>query len=370
MQIVYVSGIILSVILNMMVIIVLVKKKRDINHIDLCIISLAVSDLLQAGLGYSLEIYSFHYDTAMLSKIWCNISGFSITYLALVSICHFVGLSLERYLVLKYPLKARAWYARPWIGFYIIVPSWIYALGCSLPPLFGWSSYKRLNDATLMCQVDLISEDKHMQSYLWFLLTACFAIPLIFIVIFSILLLRQTRIVRHEIATLGVDEKHLARRREGERKLAIITIIIVCVFVVAWAPYTACVFVYSAKSRVSDQLLFYSAIFAKMSTIHNPIIYSIFNKKFQDRCRRIFCCKTTTIPFSSSTFMSRCTSATQTDRRQLSMSCATLASTINQSTIELHTISEENNDMAKTRGYIEKYAEIQKDERERKMDSE
>lgn len=287
-EIFYVTGILLSVIPNLLVIIVLLNKRHKLNHLDLCIVSLAVSDCLQAGIGYSLEIYSFDFSSDSERFPSCKIAGFSITLLALVSICHLVGLSIERFAIHRFPIKARLWYTNRKIALYIIVPSWLYSLGCSLPPLFGWSSYRNLKQGSLFCQVDLTSGDERAASYLWFLLVLCFICPTLIIIVFSVLICKESRKVRQDVAALGMSQPHIERRRLEERRHAIMTFICTFVYIISWSPYAACCFVYALNGKVSETHIISSAVFAKLSTIYNPFIYTIFNKSFRRGCLKLF----------------------------------------------------------------------------------
>ena len=53
------------VILNALTVLVLVKKGGKLTYMDLILISLSVSDLLQAALGYSVEIFAYYSESSM-----------------------------------------------------------------------------------------------------------------------------------------------------------------------------------------------------------------------------------------------------------------------------------------------------------------
>lgn len=287
----YLIGIILCMLLNLLVIVVSLSKKSKINHLDLCIISLAVSDFLQAGMGYSLEIHGF-INVEVVNTISCGVAGFPVTFFALVSITHLVGISLERFVIMKFPIQARMWSKQSKVSLYIIIPSWLYGLGCALPPLLGWSSYRRLKKGDYLCQVDLNSGKAEAYSYLWFLISTCFIVPMIIISISSALILVEAKNITKEVSALGLRGRHAARRRLDERKHAYMVVVIIVTYVISWSPYATCVFVFSSKGTVSDNLLNFSAIFAKISAIYNPIIYSLFVTPFRKQCLQFFGCRT------------------------------------------------------------------------------
>lgn len=339
----YIIGIFIGVILNMVVVLVLLSKKREVNHLDLTIVSLCLSDIFQAGVGYSVEIYSFYQDEGP-SKQLCEISGFTITFLAFVSICHLVGLSIERYIILKFPLKARVWYGQPQIALYIVIPSWVYAFFCALPPLVGWSSYRRINNSSHLCQVDLTTSQNNSLTYLWFLLGSCFVLPLVFITSFSLLLLRESRNTLNEISSLGgISEANIVRRQKKEKELSYMTLAFIAAYVISWLPYAICVFLSSAQKDVKYISLSASGIFAKLSILYNPFILLFMNRSFRSRCRYFFCCGSA--PKRENTQTSQ-TTVVRGDA-DMSKSCTTLASTTD---MELATITQDKkqNDVGKT----------------------
>ena len=66
------------------------------------------------------------------------------------------------------------------------------------------------------------------------------------------------------------------------------SMVLIATFLMAWTPYSVCVFVVTVNGHVPAGLLSFASVFAKSSTLYNPIIYSIFMKDFRDRCKRFF----------------------------------------------------------------------------------
>ena len=88
------------ILFNAVVVALLLKKGNRINYLDLVLVSLAISDALQAAVGDSIEIQAF-YSGNELVGIPCTISGFSTTFLGLVSIAHLVGITVVKHVILK-----------------------------------------------------------------------------------------------------------------------------------------------------------------------------------------------------------------------------------------------------------------------------
>lgn len=286
----YICGVIISMLLNSLVVIVMATKGKQVNHLDLLMLSLAISDVLQTATGYPFEIYSL-FNSTEIEETPCTIAGFSITFLALVSICHLAGISIERCIILTFPLKIRNWFASRWVSLYIIVPSWLYGFLWAVFPLLGWSSYEREQGAKHRCSVDLNSPKTNARSYAWGMLVFCFIIPVLCIGVCSFFILREMKKMTNQVAVLGISEDQAASRRKLEIKHTIMSLVLIGTFIVAWSPYAACVFVMTIKGRIEESLLTGSAILAKTSTLYNPIVYIIFMKDFRRRCMLLFGCR-------------------------------------------------------------------------------
>lgn len=67
---------------------------------------------------------------------------------------------------------------------------------------------------------------------------------------------------------------------------------VTCCFVIAWVPYALASILISfigVQSTGVSSLSFFPAMFAKTSTVYNPIIYFIFNKNFRSEVLKLLC---------------------------------------------------------------------------------
>lgn len=238
----FIIGVIISLILNLIVCLVVLSKRKKINYFDILMLSMGISDIIQATTGYPVEIHSFMSEKE-IGKVACTIAGFSTTFLALVSISHFVGLSIQRSLILRNPWKARRWVTQPKISLYIIIPSWVYGLVWSGFPLFGWSAYKREQGAKHRCSVDIATNENNAQSFAICMLVFFFTIPVVIILITSTLNIIEMKRITREGEALAVDDKKLRARKKNEAKHTAMALVLILVFLVSWAPYATCVFV-------------------------------------------------------------------------------------------------------------------------------
>ena len=244
---------------------------------------MAVSNLLQSAIGYPIEISSFNKHPNSNDNDLCRLAGFSVTFLSLVSIFHLVGISLERFAILRFPFKVRVAFKNPKFVLFIVIPSWFTGFIFSIPPLFGWSEYKRLQPDDFACQLDIESRSWSSLSYLWSLLIMGFALPVFVITVTSIVNIRKVKALSTDVATLGLTDRHTAIRRLNERNMTLMVLAIIAAFLIAWLPYALCVIIYTNNGSVSDEFLNFATLLAKTSTIYNPIIFTIRTKLTRNR---------------------------------------------------------------------------------------
>ena len=283
-------GLLVCGLLNLLVIVVLLKKGNEISYMDLLMISLAISDLLQASVGYSVEVHSYYMATS-ISSTSCKISAFSTTFLGLVSISHLVGIALERHIIIRYPIKMRDWLRCNALSLYVIVPSWLYGFVWALFPLFGWNRYMRVPHMKHSCGLDMTSTDLKYTSYTYNLLVWCFVIPIIIISYCTFHICKSLRSQRTFSIHLNLGDSVVESRKKMERQQTVTSLFIIAAFLISWSPYALCVLMLTAKNRLPDHLLTVATLCAKSSTFYNPIIYSVFVEDFRARCKCLFTCR-------------------------------------------------------------------------------
>ena len=285
----FLFGLVICILLNLLVIVVLLRKGRDICFMDLLMISLSISDLLQTSIGYSVEIHS-HYTGRLISHTSCKVAAFSVTFLGLVSIAHLVGIAVERHIVLRYPVRMRTWVNNVTSSLYVIVPSWIYGLLWALFPLLGWNRYIRQPGTTHLCGLDMTNTGLQYTCFNYNLLFWCFVLPVLIIAYCSYHICRALRSRRSASILLNMGSTVIESRKKMERQQTVMSLVIIGAFLFAWSPYACCVLVLTAQGSLSGKLLDIASVFAKTSSMYNPIIYLIFVEDFRVRCKQFFGC--------------------------------------------------------------------------------
>uniref|UniRef100_A0A8C5SR64 G-protein coupled receptors family 1 profile domain-containing protein n=1 Tax=Laticauda laticaudata TaxID=8630 RepID=A0A8C5SR64_LATLA len=206
----------------------------------------------------------------------CNFYAFCGALFGITSMMTLLAISVDRYCVITKPLQSlkRSTKKRSCI---IIMFVWLYSLGWSVCPLFGWSSYIP-EGLMISCTWDYVSYSPSNRSYTMLLCWCVFFIPLMIIFhcyLFMFLTIRSTGSSKRK--------KSSSQSIKNEWKLAKVAFVAIVVYVVSWSPY-ACVtlIAWAGYARV---LTPYSksvpAVIAKASAIHNPIIYAIIHPSYR-----------------------------------------------------------------------------------------
>nr|BAF95844.1 opsin [Podocoryna carnea] len=265
----------LSASLNTAIIIALIRTWNKLSSYDVTLLFLTTVELLQAVIGYPIELTTNLREGGPL----CIIAGYSTTTLALTSISILVALSFMRLLSVTQPLKAVEWIKTRRYSIYLILPSCIYGFMWGIFPLIGWSEYAPELGSNKRCTIDLHSEDNATRSYLYSLLLFCYVLPLTTMTI-NFYKIRK-KIIEQSVKLSQNRERIRTNRIKRERRLAIATFVMTVVFLVAWTPYAVAIFIIGFQKRVDEAWFFmdYSSLLAKSSTFFNPLIYVLMHRK-------------------------------------------------------------------------------------------
>ncbi|XP_047126525.1 medium-wave-sensitive opsin 1 [Hydra vulgaris] len=273
----------LSFVLNATVIFV-VLSKSSIDARETILMSLAVCDGLQSIIGFPNEIYGYvNKDNPFKSESLCKTSGFVVMCLAITAISHLVSLCIYRYAAIVYPMETQVFVTSPIkVTLYLVLPNWIYGLFWSITPFLGWNEIVREKQDTYRCSINLYPNDQIKQSYLYALTIFCYFLPLsiiIYCIIKVHLELRCMLKLGKQIS--GADASITKATYKLEKEHFISVFLIVVSFFTVWTPYFICVCFLVYGRSLPSGFLTYCALFAKSSTIINPIVYCIVYKEFR-----------------------------------------------------------------------------------------
>jgi r-opsin len=292
------------------------------------IINLMAADLIFL-VNLPLSIYNSYFGKWMLPKEICYIYGICGGLFGFVSIITLTMISIERYLVIKYPFKAlESSNRKTSIGLVLI--AWTYgAIICALP--FQTPNAYVQEAFLTTCTFDFISRDRRTRVILITMCIVGFIMPLLVMAIFYTLIVRHvmkkskhlTNKYRKHISTkpsvLGRQLKATPNRKKNskhrepsndkigptadqaslctqrgthgkqtnsfvsETRLALKSFVLVFLFLLIWSPYFTIVliaqFSQNRSKYITPTMAFVPSLFAKMSLLVNPIVYAFTNQK-------------------------------------------------------------------------------------------
>ncbi|KAM7113278.1 LOW QUALITY PROTEIN: melanopsin-like [Ciconia maguari] len=274
----------IGIIGNLLVLYAFHSNKKLRTTQNYFILNLAVSDfLIQPSQAPMCFVNSLHREW-ILGDIGCDLYAFCGALFGITSMMTLLAISVDRYLVITKPLRSIQWSSKK-RTMQIIAVVWLYSLGWSVAPLFGWSSLLCLRALMISLYMDYVTYSPANRSYTMILCCCVFFIPLIIIFhcyLFMFLAIRRTD---RDVQKLGSCSRksYLSQSMKNEWKLAKNCFCVIIVFVLSWSPY-ACVPLIAWTGR-GNTLTPYSksvpAVIAKASAIYNPIIYAIIHPRYR-----------------------------------------------------------------------------------------
>ncbi|XP_020897723.2 melanopsin-like [Exaiptasia diaphana] len=256
------------------------------------LVSMVFNDWLRSVLVQTVAVYMNHTNFGKMSSWYCQYFAFTSTFFGLNSIIHLTALAVEKYKTIVNPLANR----RHKKEAKIIIPClWAFSLAWSVCPLIGWSSYSNVPGHYVGCSISWYSSNASDKVYVFSLFAVFFFVPLsttmyCYVKIYFVLkTLTNKDIKRWGSESLAAKETIKAKVRSTKMAFAMIT-----GFIFAWTPYTIVSLCAAFGYQVHPLVVTCSAIFAKTSTIYNPVILIFLHTNFRKtllRCMKRLQCK-------------------------------------------------------------------------------
>ncbi|KAM9827938.1 parapinopsin a isoform 2-T2 [Syngnathus typhle] len=265
---------ILGIVLNILVIVVTVRHKQLRQPLSYALVSLAVCDLGCAVFGGLPTTVTTAMGYFSFGRLGCILEGFAVAFFGIASLCTIGVISVERYIVVCYPMGAALFQTRHAIAG--VVLSWVWSFVWNTPPLFGWGSFE-LEGIKTSCAPNWYSRDAGNISYIVIYFLLCFALPFSIIAVSYLRLLWTLR----QVTKRQVSEAGSTHRMEVQ--VARMVVAMVLAFLVTWLPYAsmALAVVIDPTLKIDPLIATIPVYFAKSSTVYNPIIYVFMNRQFR-----------------------------------------------------------------------------------------
>ncbi|XP_066932530.1 blue-sensitive opsin-like [Clytia hemisphaerica] len=287
------SVVVLSIPLNSLIIIVFLKTRQSRHdaHRDFLILSLAVSDILQALFGYPAEIRSlFNGELQDAESAACKFTAFAVTFFGLTSINHLVFMMIKRACIVLYPFGTLT--TEKFYSYVSVTFSWLISFVFALIPWVSWSGYGGTKDR---CSINWKDGSLHNRIYLYILFGCQFVLPFLIIIICYFIILKVLRksvdSQRSRNASLPKEIQEKLKKNESERKAVSMVVLMTSAYLIAWTPYAiiSLMTINMGDDFISQNAVLYISFLAKSSTLCNPVIYAIYsNKEYRMRMIRSY----------------------------------------------------------------------------------
>ncbi|XP_043990808.1 melanopsin-like [Gambusia affinis] len=274
---------------NALVIYVFCRSKTLRTPSNLLVVNLAVADFLMSVTQSPVFFVASLHRRWVFGEFACELYAFCGALFGIASMMTLTAIAADRCLAITRPLALLGAVSRQRLSV-VAVGVWVYSLGWSLPPFFGWSAYVPEGLQT-SCSWDYMSFTVTVRTYTILLFLFVFFIPLAVIGSCYLAIFRAVRRAAQEVKRLSSGETTKAYERlRGEWRMARVALGVILLFVVSWSPYSAVALTATAgyAHLLTPYMNSVPAIIAKASAVHNPIIYAITHPKYRAAIGRHF----------------------------------------------------------------------------------
>uniref|UniRef100_A0A8C5M793 Opsin n=1 Tax=Leptobrachium leishanense TaxID=445787 RepID=A0A8C5M793_9ANUR len=269
-----------SVFGNSMLIYISYKKRQFLKPAEYFIVNLASSDLAMTIILYPLAITSSFSHRWIYGSHVCLFYAFCCVLFGICSLSTVTVLSMVCCMKVCFPVYGNRFDHK--LGCILVICVWAHAAIFAFLPLVHLGEYG-LEPYGTACCIDWQSSkiNSVAKYYTIALFVVCFIIPCGIIITSFTLILITVKESRKAVAQHGTTPTRMSKVQTIIIKLSIS----VCVgFFTAWSPYAVIsMWATFGSNDVIPPLAFaIPSVFAKSSTIYNPIIYLVLKPNFRD----------------------------------------------------------------------------------------
>lgn len=287
MGVVYIFLFIAAISGNGLVLYLYTKESKLQTASNLLVVNMALSDFIMIVSNFPFFTYNcFNGGVWSFSLKYCELYAALGSVTGICSIWTLVFISYDRYNVIvngvggspltKGKASAMALFA------------WVYAIGWSIPPFFGWGKY--IPEGILdSCSFDYLTRDFSTRSFGVAIFVFDYCIPMFVIVLSYVFIVRA--IIDHEAAMreqarkMKVDtlRSNVQSAESAELRIAKVAMTNVAIWITCWTPYAAIAVqgLFMDQSSITPLKTILPALLAKSCSCYNPIVYAINHPKFR-----------------------------------------------------------------------------------------
>lgn len=250
---------------NLLILICLYKYKRLRTSMGILIGNLALTDLITGAVLIPLDLYGLKSDLYR-NKHACLFRLGTFVVLLGCSILNMLGMSLERFVALAYPLKHMSSKTKMMVKYYISF-SWVLMIVIAYIPHFGLQKFKP--------EMPCIYTEQFTEEYIHFV-TILFSICIfINIGFFGV-------VIRIVVAAVITTDRNQQPRCVTQKKKSLLMLVLTAMFMLCWGPFCVLSLVgLFYQWETYNSTMRYCILVGFLNSCFNWIIYGLTNTKFR-----------------------------------------------------------------------------------------
>ena len=280
--------------MNLLVILTIALERRLHVMRYILLASLAVSDFLCLILTNSFHIGSIAQERWLYGQTMCQLNPALKRYFYLNTVLHLIAISYERYsAIVKSPMTYDGTITKSRAAFIIFI--WIAPIPLSIGPFVGWGHYV-YNPEVFFCEQGWSVRDDSVTKRAAIFIIITLLVPILVIVFLNWSVFKTAQTLQHNEIQVGniegsdMSESQLQgmSRRRSERKAAVDVCIIIAAFMVFFLPGWIVGLCRQFYREVPAEVILVTNVIYFISTLCNPIIYSIRKRDFRAEVKNMF----------------------------------------------------------------------------------
>ncbi|XP_027028577.2 somatostatin receptor type 1 [Tachysurus fulvidraco] len=264
---------------NSMVIYVIFRYAKMKTATNIYILNLAIADeLLMLSVPFLV--------TSSLLRHWPFGSFLCRLVLSVDAVNMFTSiycltvLSIDRYIAVVHPIKA-ARYRRPTIAKMVNLGVWMFSILVILPIII-FSTSTPNSDGSVACNMQMPEPQRRwMAVFVIYAFLMGFLFPVLAICMCYVLIIAKLRVVALKAGW--------QQRKKSERKITLMVMMVVTVFVICWMPFHVVQLVNVFEERHNATFSQLAVILGYANSCANPILYGFLSDNFKRSFQRILC---------------------------------------------------------------------------------
>ncbi|KYN12061.1 PREDICTED: somatostatin receptor type 2-like [Trachymyrmex cornetzi] len=275
-QILYSIVCIVGLLGNTLVIYVVLRFAKMQTVTNMYIVNLAIADeCFLIGIPFLVTTISLR--GWIFGNIMCKVYMITTSINQFTSSIFLLIMSADRYVAVCHPISSPKM-RTPFISKIISLSAWITS-ALFMIPIFLYTNTMEYTDGVVSCNIYWPNDHGGHTTFTFYMLIFSFIVPLIFILVFYLLVIKKLR-------TVGPKNKSKEKKR-SHRKVSRLVLTVIVVYVFCWLPYwvTQVALIYTPPKQCQTNISIASFLLAGFlsysNSAMNPILYAFLSDNFK-----------------------------------------------------------------------------------------